>query len=255
MSWAAADRAAVDAICARQADAGRPAFVGLAGAQGSGKTTMAHRLAALLEARGLRTAVLALDDFYLTRDQRHALARDVHPLLATRGVPGTHDLALLGAVLDALTGTRSVSVPRFDKARDDRSAPTLLEPPFDTVLLEGWCIGALPQTDDDLARPVNALEAREDAQGIWRSWVNRRLASDYAALFARLDLRILLRAPGFEVVHGWRMQQERDLPLPAKDPAQMARFVAHFERITRAMLADCPADLVIALDGKREPLV
>ena len=68
--------------------------VGLTGSQGSGKSTLAARLPPLLAARNLRAAVLSLDDLYLPKAERQRLAREVHPLLATRGVPGTHEVAL-----------------------------------------------------------------------------------------------------------------------------------------------------------------
>ncbi|PTT43253.1 kinase, partial [Stenotrophomonas sp. HMWF022] len=67
-----------------------PLILGLCGAQGSGKSTIAARLAKQVE----RSAILSLDDLYLTRAERQKLARAVHPLFATRGVPGTHDVAL-----------------------------------------------------------------------------------------------------------------------------------------------------------------
>ncbi len=40
-------------------------------------------------ARGWPTEVLSLDDFYYARRDREALAREIHPLLRSRGVPGT----------------------------------------------------------------------------------------------------------------------------------------------------------------------
>ncbi|WP_095012565.1 kinase [Tsuneonella mangrovi] len=253
--WHEVDRAVAIAIAECHASLGRTVVIGLAGAQGSGKTTMAARLASLLGKEGLRAAVLALDDFYLTRAERLALAREVHPLLATRGVPGTHDVALLQQTLDALTaGEGQVKMPRFDKARDDRADPVALLPPFNVVLLEGWCIGAQPQAPTDLAQPVNALEHNEDPDGTWRRWVNDRLAGDYAALFARVDLQLFLRAPGFEIVERWRAEQEGDLASPAMDRQQLSRFVAHYERITRSMIADEPADIVIDLDEMRTPM-
>ena len=72
-------------------------LIGIAGAQGSGKTTLARAAAERLGA-----AHLSLDDVYLTRAERQALAREVHPLFAVRGPPGTHDLALLEGALAAL---------------------------------------------------------------------------------------------------------------------------------------------------------
>lgn len=252
-AWAEADAAAAQAIALCHAELGRRIVVGLAGAQGSGKTTMAERLAGALGGRGLRTAVLALDDFYLTRAQRDALARRVHPLLATRGVPGTHDLDLLNAALDALLAGRPASLARFDKAADDRAAGLRVEPPADVVLLEGWCVGARPQPAEALAAPVNALEREHDPDGRWRRWVNARLENEYAALWRRLDLRLLLRAPSFDVVARWRGEQEAHLGPRAMTAPQLAGFIAHYERITCWMLGDCPADLVIALDEARTP--
>src|SRR6188472_2123866 len=80
----------------------RAALVGLSGLQGSGKSTLARQIAAAASAHGIATEVLALDDFYRGRGERAVLARTIHPLLATRGVPGTHDLALLDRTLRAL---------------------------------------------------------------------------------------------------------------------------------------------------------
>jgi D-glycerate 3-kinase len=234
--------------------AGVPIVVGLAGAQGSGKSTMAPRLATRLEEAELRAATLALDDFYLTRAEREELARSVHPLLATRGVPGTHDMALLNDVIDALLGGRSALVPKFDKATDDRAIELRkIEGLVDVVLLEGWCVGAQPQPTAALTDPVNALERQEDPDGLWRGWVNERLATDYSALFERLALRILLRAPSFGVVLRWRTEQERELLFGGMGTPAIKRFIDHYERITRWMLEAEPADLVIDLGPDREP--
>ncbi|WP_369026224.1 kinase [Qipengyuania sp. RANM35] len=252
--WHSADAALCNAIADRRERVGKSILVGIAGAQGSGKTTLVHRLAEQLEQRGLRTAVLSLDDFYVTKAERLDLARRVHPLCVTRGVPGTHEVSLLNAVLDALLhGTATATVPTFDKAADDRGEPRKLTPPFDLVLLEGWCIGAEPQPREALADPVNDLEREEDADGHWRRWVNDRLADDYAALFARIDLRIFLKAPDFAVVEGWRSEQEAKLVGSTMDKAALHRFVAHYQRITQAMLASPPADLVVELDAVRRP--
>lgn len=65
---------------------------GLSALQGTGKSTLAAQLAQAAQREGLRSAVLSLDDFYLTRAARQALARQVHPLLVTRGPPGTHKI-------------------------------------------------------------------------------------------------------------------------------------------------------------------
>lgn len=236
-------------------------MLGVAGAQGSGKSTIALGVAERMAARGVACALLSLDDLYLTRAERERLASDVHPLLCTRGVPGTHDVALGLGVIDALARGEDAALPRFDKAMDDRT-PEASWPraPKDTrlLVLEGWCVGARPQEAAALARPVNALEAREDADGCWRAYVNRALAGDYQALFGRIDTLAFLAAPGFEVVARWRGEQEDALRAHGggagvMDAATLERFIQHYERITRAMLGEMPgrADVVVRLGVDR----
>jgi D-glycerate 3-kinase len=233
----------------------RPFVIGIAGAQGSGKSTAAALLAALLRKRGLRVAILSIDDLYLDRGARERLARDVHPLFVTRGVPGTHDPTLGLAIIAALGRAGRVAVPRFDKARDRQGKPDAVAAPVDVLLLEGWCVGARPQEDAALADPINALEAEEDAAGRWRRHANTALAGDYQRLFARIDRLVLLAAPGFDVVAGWRREQERGLD-DGMDDAAVARFVEHYRRLSLHMLAEMPgrADLVIHLAPDRMPV-
>ena len=246
---------------ARQAR--RLLVLGLCGAQGSGKSTLAAALSRRLAEAGVTVAVLSLDDLYRTLAEREALARAVHPLLRTRGVPGTHDIALGLTVIAALERGEAAALPRFDKARDDRM-PRADWPraPADTqvLVLEGWCVGALPQAPAALAEPVNELERREDAQGLWRGYVNRALAGDYQRLFARIDVLVFLAAPDFATVYDWRKQQEDALRMRVGDDAPgvmadaaLARFVQHYERLTRHMLADMPgrADMVVELAEDR----
>ena len=228
-----------------------PAFVvGLCGPQGSGKTTTVRVLAAMLETRGLKVATLSLDDLYLPRADREALARDIHPLLRTRGVPGTHDVALGLAVLEGLAGEGETALPRFDKATDDR-APAKAWPvvagPVDVVLFEGWCVGARPEPPEALVLPLNALEREYDPDGI----------------FARLDLLVLFTAPDFGTVLAWRREQEAKLRRrlaelgqatgQVMDDDQVAAFVQHYERLTRHIAREMPAraDLVLPLDADR----
>jgi D-glycerate 3-kinase len=241
----------------------RPVVIGLCGSQGSGKTTLAKAVLEACAARGLRGAALSIDDLYLTHAERQELARTVHPLLATRGVPGTHDVALGLSVLSALERGQAVALPRFDKARDDR-APKAEWPQSpagcEVLVLEGWCVGARPQPEGDLGAPVNSLEAAEDPDGLWRRYANRALAGPYQELFERIDRLVLLAAPGFGVVHQWRLEQERELAssVPDAEPmdeAAIARFISHYERLTRYILNEMPAraDLVIRLDEERRP--
>src|SRR5687767_12770330 len=80
-------RPLAERIAARAERRERVLTVGICGPQGSGKSTLVMSLTKLLKASGLSAATLSLDDLYLTRDERSMLARRVHPLLLTRGVP------------------------------------------------------------------------------------------------------------------------------------------------------------------------
>ncbi|WP_454887106.1 kinase [Sphingomonas oryzagri] len=237
--------------------------VGLCGAQGSGKSTLAAGLARLFGYEGVPSAILSIDDLYRTRADRERLAREIHPLLRTRGVPGTHDIALGHAVIDDLAAGRSARLPRFDKAIDDRAPPSQWEiAPAGTrlLILEGWCVGARPQAAAMLADPVNALEREEDAHGIWRQYVNEELAGAYQAFFARIDRLILLAAPGFDVVLRWRIEQEQALRRDhggGMSDTEIARFIRHYERLTRHILLEMPAraDRVVPLANDRSPRI
>ena len=256
-------------LAAHCSGASRPLLVGINGAQGSGKTTLSDYLCQwLVQEAGLRALSLSIDDVYLTRTERQQLAAQVHPLLLTRGVPGTHDVPLLLQTLDALgsaAGTLPVAVPRFDKARDDRLPAAQwprVQPPLDIILLEGWCLGARPQAPGALAAPCNALEREEDSDGRWRRYANDCLAGDYARLHQRLDRWLMLRAPSFDEVLRWRSEQERKLAAgPGRaagnrvmDEPALVRFVQHYERLTRHCLATLPPrmDVVWELDRERQ---
>jgi D-glycerate 3-kinase len=255
-----------DAIAQRARLSDHLVVVGLCGTQGSGKTTAATALVELLARHELPCIALSIDDFYLPRIERAELARRVHPLLATRGVPGTHDVELAQATIDSLAGEEPTPIPVFDKASDERLPRKQWREAAGRqriVILEGWCVGARAQAPEELATPVNTLESDEDAQGVWRSYVNAALAGPYRALFDRLSPLVLLAAPSFEVVRAWRGEQEQKLRerLAASggdasrvmDEAQLARFISHYERVTRHILAEMPAraEHLISLDSRR----
>lgn len=235
-------------------------LVGVSGCQGSGKSTLAALLVLLLhELMGLNCINLSIDDFYLTHAERQRLAREVHPLLATRGVPGTHDVQLARATIDALRQPGMVAIPRFDKAMDDRSPeaqwPRVVAP-VDVIVLEGWCLAVGPQAEAELAMPINALEADEDPSGAWRRYVNNCNAGAYAGLYDMLDYLVMLKAPAFEKVFEWRQNQEDKLAAKAAgrhtrvmSREQLRRFIQHYERITHHGLATLPAraDVVFEL--------
>ena len=246
----------------------KPLFIGINGAQGTGKSTLAKLFKLCLTEAKFKVAVLSIDDFYLSKAARAHLAETVHPLLATRGVPGTHDVeqleSCLSQLLDGQAGT--VKIPRFDKAADnpvtiDHLAPTTL--PVDLVILEGWFIGLEPEPCQNLLSPVNRLEAIEDCDGSWRNFVNNSLRSDFADIFDRLNSLLMLQAPSLEQVFAWRSLQEEKLKRhrAARVDAdtsgvmgseEIGRFIQHFERLTRHALNTLPgkADWVFHLDSQ-----
>ena len=239
--------------------------LGLNGAQGTGKSTLARLLQRLLDRiHGVRAAILSIDDLYLSGAARLQRANTIHPLLATRGVPGTHDVDLGIRVLRCLREGRPIALPRFDKAKDERHPVAEWSPwkgRCDVVIFEGWCVGARPQRADELEAPVNDLERLEDPNVDWRWYVNRELGGHYQALFAELDLLVMLRAPDFDRVYAWREEQEARLRATGSGPEVMTpeavrRFVMHFERLTRFMSEEMPgrADAVVYLGEDRAPV-
>jgi D-glycerate 3-kinase len=253
-------REIADALLARNTRNERPLVVGLCGCQGSGKSTLAAFLKLLLDWKMKSTAILSLDDLYLTRHQREKLARAIHPMLATRGVPGTHDVALGLKTFERLrnAGVRSrTPLPAFEKARDDRKPRKDWQvfkgrPGF--ILFEGWCVDARPQAPAALRKPVNRLERDCDPDGIWRAYVNGQLAGPYRDLFATIDVLLFMQAPSFDCVYKWRGLQEKKLRRSGRGSAVMDRkelenFIMHYERLTRWMLKEMPerADILLPL--------
>ena len=242
--------------------AGKSAVYGIAGLQGSGKSTLTMQMAALGKSRGLKIAVLSIDDFYLGKRERNALARNIHPLLAMRGPPGTHDVSLACAVIDKLKQGKPASIPRFDKIGDTRLPPSRWEKVdgrVDLIILEGWFLFAMPEAEAGLARPLNRLEREQDPDGSWRRYCNAALR-DYARLWQRIDRSLFLQGPGFELVTHWRWQQEQSLQAAnpkrrAMSKAEVENFVLLFERTSRNVFARLPklADRVVRLDKNRVP--
>ena len=227
----------------------RPIIVGLNGAQGSGKSTLSQYLSQMMPMQlGVDCHVLSIDDFYLSKAKRKKLAASVHPLLAIRGVPGTHDVPRL---LDALAGfiepaVQSVTVPIFDKLKDDRTRrvhkiqksakPTI-------VLFEGRCVGIPAQRQLALSVPASSFEFSNDNNGVWRSYVNERLGADYADVFKLLDRLSMLKPTCFEAVYDWRVDQEIRLvarrrqefsseSIRGMSVKEVGEFVENFRRLT-----------------------
>ena len=232
--------------------------IALSGGQGTGKSTIGACLAELFSREhGRRCALLSLDDFYLPRAERLALAGTVHRLYRTRGVPGTHDIDLLSRTLDELDGSEGrVAVPVFDKSRDDRAArPRFVRLPVDNVIVEGWCVGARHEAAPALERSINRLEREEDPDGRWRRDVNARLRRDYEPVFAGFDRLVFLRPPNYDSLFRWRAQQEHELVArrgSGMTDRELTRFMQHYERLTRACLEQLPARADVVVDLRED---
>jgi D-glycerate 3-kinase len=240
-----------------------PFLIGINGAQGTGKSTLAKLLSALLTSSGYRTVNLSIDDFYYSKAKRQELADEIHPLLRSRGVPGTHDVDLALNLIEQLYAAGSnqqITLPRFDKSLDDCrpvAACEQIQGPIDIIILEGWFVGAKAQAGDELTQAINELEINEDSDGRWRAYVNQQLAGSYQSLFEKIHILLMLQAPGFEQILEWRSLQEEKLRTLAvtdasglMDRKAIKHFIQHFERLTRHCLRTLPdsADRVFQLN-------
>jgi D-glycerate 3-kinase len=264
---------------------GRTPVFGIAGLQGTGKSTLSAQLVKAGRVRRLNVVALSIDDFYLTRRERLALGREVHPLLATRGPPGTHDIGLACRTIDALrkwgqsefhvpdaqdatsasleklhSDPISVRLPRFDKIGDRRLPPSrwrAIRKKPDLIVFEGWFLKVPAESEQALRKPLNELERDDDQDGVWRRHCNQALSA-YQPLWQRLDSLLFLQGPGFEVVPAWRWQQERTLQAAnpqrrAMSRGEVERFVLFFERVSRQALRTLPgiADRTLRIDARR----
>jgi D-glycerate 3-kinase len=244
---------------------GRCSLISINGSQGSGKSTMTVFLKLILQHHfNLSSAVVSIDDFYLTLAQRKQLAQQVHPLFVTRGVPGTHDIELAKNTLQSLKNCSAQSpcrIPVFDKSIDDRADESLwplLDSPVDVILFEGWCNHAPLQSEQELKTPINDLEKNEDEKAVWRNYVNQQLHQYHINLFSQADSLVFMQIPSFEKVYEWRGLQEHKLKKAAAessqgvmDQQQLIRFIQHYERITRSCLKGLPAtaDIILKIDN------
>ena len=241
-----------------------PFVLGVSGAQGSGKSSFCRLLSTWLEAaHGLRTVELSIDDLYLTKAQRQALATTVHPLCAVRGVPGTHDVELGRQIfrdLRTASNDSKTRIPRFHKRDDDRAAmdewPVFIGKP-DVILFEGWCVGATVPPFN--AVPTNDREQRDDPEGIWRAWSDEKLSTEYGGLFDPLDALVMIKVPSMDAVREGRWRQEQRLwsdGLPGgtarMTQAEVYDFIALYERLTLHMFESLPqtADFLILRDER-----
>ena len=239
--------------------------VGINGSQGSGKSTLSAFLKDYLtETYDMNVVVMSLDDFYFSRIERQIIAADVHPLFTTRGVPGTHNMCQAKTVMFDLKKQQPTIIPRFDKATDNphpASAWTKVSCAADVVIFEGWCWGVEPQSSEQLKQPVNEFEIIEDKNAYWRNHANLQLSLHYQPLYSLMDTWVMLKAPSFEDVYSWRLEQEQKLNAATDktnetsimNEQQIQRFIQHYQRLTEHALKTLPnsCDHVFELNSER----
>ena len=229
---------------------GKTLFLGVSGGQGSGKTMVTEILKIILKKFFKRQIhVNSIDDFYKTLEERNKMSNKIHSLFKTRGVPGTHDINLVKKFFNFIKKEkfRKIKLPKFEKARDDRLKKKYwhsLKKKPEIVILEGWCVGAKPQSNSLIRKPINILEKYEDRDLIWRKYVNEKLKKEYKKLFAMIDYLIFMKVPNFNMVFKWRLLQENKLRkksyLKTKVMSynEIKRFIMFYQRITLQMITD-----------------
>ena len=252
----------------KKADKKRPYFVGIAGGQGTGKTTSSSLIKIILTKYfKLKVFKISIDDFYKTRNERISLSKKVHPMLLTRGVPGTHDIDMMLKFFKKVKSKKfkRLKLPTFNKAIDDRFNKKkwydLKEKP-DVIIFEGWGVGAKAEKNNTLNKTINLMEKNKDKKKIWRKYVNQQLKSKYKNLYSQLNCLIYLRAKNFNLLQKWRLKQERKLLLNSKKNSKLKimnkedvlSFMQTYQRVTQNMFKNMPkyASIILNLNSNHQ---
>ena len=250
----------------KKAEKKRPYFVGLAGGQGTGKTTISSLIRIILiKYFRLNVFRISIDDFYKTRKERINLSKRVHPMLLTRGVPGTHDINMM---LNFFRNSKSkkfkrLKLPTFNKAIDDRFNKKKwydLKKRPNVIIFEGWCVGAKSEKNSTLKKTINSMEKTKDQKQVWRKYVNHQLKSKYKNLYSQLNCLVFLKAKNFSLLQKWRLKQERKLRVKSKvkskimSKADVLNFMQTYQRITQNMLKNMPkyASVIFNLNSNHQ---
>ena len=252
----------------KKANKKRPYFVGLAGGQGTGKTTISSLIRIILTKYfKLNVFRISIDDFYKTRKERINLSKRVHPMLLTRGVPGTHDINMMLNFFQKskIKKFKRLKLPTFNKAIDDRFNKKKwydLKNKPDVIIFEGWCVGAKSENSITLKRTINSMEKLKDQRQIWRKYVNQQLKTKYKNLYSQLNCLIYLKAKNFSLLQKWRLKQERKLWLKSKKNSKLKimnrgdviNFMQTYQRITQNMFKNMPkyASIILNLNNNHQ---
>jgi D-glycerate 3-kinase len=246
----------------------KPYFVGLAGGQGTGKTTISSIIKIILEKYfKLKVFKISIDDFYKTRKERIALSKKVHSMLLTRGVPGTHDINMMLDFFKKLKAKKfkKMKLPNFNKAIDDRFPKNKwykINKRPDIIIFEGWCVGARAEANKKLKKSINSMEKTNDYKLVWRKYVNQQLKTKYKKLYSQLNCMIYLKAKNFSLLQKWRLKQEHKLWLKTKkkggnkimSKGDVINFMQTYQRITQNMFQNMPkyASIILNLNSNHQ---
>ena len=253
---------------ASKANKQNPYIVGLAGGQGTGKTTISSIISIILKKYfKLNVFKISIDDFYKTRKERYLLSKRIHPSLMKRGVPGTHDINIMLDFFKKVKTKkfRTLKLPKFNKAVDDRIKKKLwysINKRPDIIIFEGWCVGARPESASTLKKAINFLEKNDDKKLIWRNYVNNHLKSKYKKLYDQLNCLLFLKANNFKLLQQWRIKQEKKLWLKNNKSSNnklmnkkdIIQFMQTYQRITQNMFKYAPkyASIILNLNSNHQ---
>ena len=233
----------------------------IAGSQGSGKSTLTAVLKLVLEKfYKKKVMLLSIDDYYLSKNKRLKLSKKIHPLLITRGVPGTHNIAALRKdIINFQKKKFPIVAPLFNKLKDDISSKKKIIKKAEILLLEGWCCGSTPINREYLFNNINHLESTLDKNKLWRQYYNSQLQKDYKKVFSLFDQQIYIQAPSFTYILKWRYAQEKSNALKSKNEkfmkkTDLRKFIQHYEKLTKWMIKTMPAkaNMIIKIDSNQK---
>jgi D-glycerate 3-kinase len=233
----------------------------IAGSQGAGKSTLAILFKLALEKiYKKKVMLLSIDDYYLSKKKRIKLSKKIHPLLITRGVPGTHDIvALKNDIINFQQKKFPFTTPTFNKLKDDVSIKKKIIKNAEILLLEGWCCGAPSINKGYLFENINSLESKLDKNKKWRQFYNSQLKREYKKVFSLFDQQIYIQPPSFNYIIKWRYAQEKNNALKSRKKDFMSKndlqaFIQHYEKLTKWMMKTMPAkaDILIKIDGNQK---
>tara|TARA_Y100001970_G_C14189415_1_gene834451 strand:+ start:656 stop:1525 length:870 start_codon:yes stop_codon:yes gene_type:complete len=233
----------------------------ISGSQGVGKSTLSILLKIVIEKiYKKKVMLLSIDNYYLSKAKRLKLAKKVHPLLVTRGVPGTHNIKKLYQDINQFNKQKfPISIPHFDKIKDDVTTKRNKISNAQILILEGWFCGSLPIRTKYLYKNINQLESKYDHNKVWRKYYNSMLKNEYKKVFNMFNKKIYMKPPSFKYILKWRSLQENNNANKSNsknfmNKDMLKKFIQHYEKITKWMMKTMPdkVDMLIKIDKNQK---